>query len=311
MPACSSHAGRFYFAVLFLMACMLVLIYTARRPEFVKRLGSERRASTRAPTPEFVTDREALASEIADLDLSRAWMPPMPPWNVPVYVLSMGGERLRRFAAEMATENQTYQLVNTSVLTKLRTDFHEPESAIACTRAHLAFAERMVRDGHRCALVAEDDASFKMSIYWPVTPREMCDRMDTEDPEWTTLMLYSSDTRAPDSYPFEVQRHSHSLWGTVSYMATRRWALSMMRLTGNATRLMRDEIGTTHGVADVVAYECKGCSAWVARPSFVFPNNLDYGTQVGQTSERAWRDGQHIGIALRTVRTSLQYFQSY
>ena len=301
------HAGRLRFLLLLPVAYTIFLVCTthhAPRPN--------RTAAPRAPVL-YTGIRAQLHEEITVLRALRSVRLPRPAWRVPVYVLSLGGARLRSFEEEMVEEKQHFEVVDASLNPTIRTDYvgHGP-GVIGCTMAHLAFAKQLALDGHRCALVAEDDARFGLSTYWPVALHELCDSMDRRDPEWTTLMLYSSDTGVPaqEADGIEIRRYTDGLWGAASYLATRRWALNLMRLTGNGTRLMREEVGARYGVADSVVYQCRGCSAYALRPNYVFVDNLEAATQVGPVTESSARDDLHIRSALLTIRASVRHFNA-
>ncbi len=315
------HAGRLRFLLLLPVAYTIFLVCTTHLARVPNRTAAPRTAApslytgTAAPrtaAPVMYTGMRAeLHDEITALRALRSVRLPRPAWRVPVYVLSLGGARLRLFEEEMAAEKQDFKVVNVSLGSMLRTDYVEhvqEPGLIGCTIAHLAFAKQLALEGHRCALVVEDDARFGLSTYWPVALHELCNTMHQRDPEWTTLMLYSSDTGVPaGAKGIEIRRYTDGLWGTVSYLATRRWALNLMRLTGNGTRLMHEEVGARYGMADSVMYQCRGCSAYALRPNYVFPDNLEAGTQVGPVSESLARDELHIKSALDTIRASARF----
>eukprot|EP00658_Telonema_sp_P-2_P077881 TRINITY_DN7154_c0_g1_i3.p1 TRINITY_DN7154_c0_g1~~TRINITY_DN7154_c0_g1_i3.p1 ORF type:complete len:388 (-),score=46.65 TRINITY_DN7154_c0_g1_i3:155-1318(-) len=196
--------------------------------------------------------------------------------GVPVYVLSLGGERLAQFAREMKAERQPSFV---RVPQPPRDDGWKSDYAISQkdgwgTKAHIAAAQELLRRGDSCAMVAEDDATFGMSPHWPLSLRELCDMMFAKDPDWTAVALYSTEMRTPESGKVQVRKHTHRTFGGVAYLATQRWARLLVRVTANNTRLMKREVGSSYGIADSVIYHMKNSSAWVLRPVYVFPNNV-------------------------------------
>lgn len=217
---------------------------------------------------------------------------------------------MEQFKKEMAVEGQHFVVVPQSNR-PLDSDYPELKDAgvMKCTRAHLSFAQELMRRGDECAVVAEDDATFALSAYWPLSLKDLCSRMFQQDPNWTTLTLYSSDRNVPKEGSIEIRKYTEGTWGTVSYLATKRWAEIVMRLSHNNTRLMKSEIGSRYGSSDSSMYAFKGSSGYVLRPSYVFPNNVRVGSIVHNgTKSSIERNNIHLSVGVTIAKNSFGHF---
>jgi GR25 family glycosyltransferase involved in LPS biosynthesis len=228
--------------------------------------------------------------------------------DVPVFVLSLGGERQKTMIQELKDEQVTDFIVVGQPSVDLLTDYPVKKSEVGCTRAHIAFAQSLLKKPEvDCAVVVEDDASFALTSHWPFSLREICNRMFENHDQWTTLMLYSSDRKLPnENHVLSVTPYREGIWGTVAYLATQRWARLIVNITANNTRLFKKEIGSKYGTADSSVYAFKGAKGYILRPNFVFPNNLVAKSTIGNQK----RDKRHIGVANELLKVSLSAFEN-
>jgi len=236
---------------------------------------------------------------------------------VKVFALSLGGQRLEDFKQEMAAQwHDDYVIVTQpKSLDKnwkkgnkdpsFQSDYPISRGEASCTRAHLAFAWELKASGEDCALVAEDDASFLLSSYWPVSLRDLCDGMSKFDPKWTTLQVYQDGSRVRGAKltGLKIDTYPEGVWGTVAYLATQKWADDMIRLSHNNTRLMKADFMSEYGVADSALYHYKGANEYLVTPGLFFPNNVAHGTTVVASGKS--RDLMHMGIADKIIGAML------
>lgn len=272
-----------------------------------------------APTPagsEYIRTQHLkgksleLAKLINNLHHARATRLDTNHWGVPLYVLTLGGQRFEQFKKEMEAEHHPFTVVPQSKK-PLQSDYPSTRNkgVLGCTRAHLSFAQELLKRGDKCAVVAEDDASFAMSAHWPESLKDLCDRMFKKDPNWTTLTLYAHNARAPPNGHVDIVRYTEGTWGTVAYMATQRWAKIMTKLSHDNTRLMRSEIGSRYGTADSAVYAFKGSAGYVLHPNYVFPNNVETGSAVeaGHAVGKG-RNDLHLRTGIQVVKQSMGHF---
>jgi len=262
-------------------------------------------------TPEMTGPRKKLATKTDALHKVRAERRSLRRHfqrvDVPVYVLTLGGKRKAQILKELKLEGVTDYVIVEQPTTTLKHDYPISKSQLGCTSAHIAFALALSKANDLdCAVVVEDDASFALSSFWPFSLRELCNRMFERDPEWTTLMLYSSDTSQPhEAHAVSVRKYTEGTWGTVSYLATSKWADKIIGLTQSNTRMMKSEIGSLYGTADSVLYAFRGSSGYVLHPNYVFPNNAVVTTTVQQGGESSEsRDSSHIAGANSLIEAS-------
>ena len=307
------------------IVCLSFMVYCAMHLItnmcIIRRINHKKEITTRtlAPTSansEFIQTQHLkgrsleLAKLINNLHRARATRLDTKHWGVPLYVLTLGGKRFEQFKKEMQAEHHPFTVVPQSKK-PLQSDYPhiKNKGVLGCTRAHLSFAQELLKRGDKCAVVAEDDASFALSAHWPESLKDLCNRMFKKDSNWTTLTLYAHNAKVPPSGHVHIVRYTEDTWGTVAYMATQRWARIMTDLSRGNTRLMRSEIGSKYGTADSAVYAFKGSAGYVLHPNYVFPNNVDTRSAVEtQHAVGKGRNNLHLESGIKAVKQSMAHF---
>lgn len=240
------------------------------------------------------------------------------PVDVPVYVLTLGGERQKLIEKELHHEQVNFTIVTQPPVLPanweanmeseiFHTDYPIDKGEAGCTRAHVAFAGELLKAGHRCGLVLEDDASLSLSPYWPLSLSELCDTMFQHDPKWTTLKIYvdSSHYESRSGCAFELVKFKQPNYGTVAYLATQAWAQRLLNITHNNTRLFQNEVQSDFGVADSAIYGFHGERGYVLTTGLVYPNNIAHTSVVRSTEDHDLLD--HLNIAVGTISIALNH----